>query len=93
MQTPPIFLRNAIKVGNLSPGLPYENNQGKFMKKGKRKTFSSAKKKVNSVKMMNSASKSISPGLKMKRAKGKSIPFNKMNNIKMTRTKDPQESP
>lgn len=43
--------------------------------------------------MVNSSSKSISPSLKVKRAKGKSIPFGKMANINMTRTKDVQDSP
>lgn len=85
--------KNGKKAGNLSPTLPYENNPSRFIKKGKRKTFSSAKKKANSVKMVNSASKSISPSIKQKRTKGKSIPFNQMANIKMTRTKDPQDSP
>lgn len=84
---------SAKKAGNMSPGLPYQNSQNKSMKKAKRKTFSSAKKKSSSVKMVNSATKSISPSLKVKRGKGKSIPFNHMNNLKMTRTKDPQDSP
>ena len=48
--------------------------------------------KVSSVKMGNAVTKSVSPSLKMKRAKMKSIPFGQMDS-KISRTKNAKDSP
>ena len=84
--------KNIKNAGHLSPGLPYNNS--KFIKKGKRKTFASAKKKkISSINASGMGNKSISPSLKLKRSKVRSIPFPKTENGKAKKAKGVGESP
>lgn len=81
-------------TGYQSPGLPYDGSNAKLIKKPKRRTFTTGKKKIGSMNINSGTEKSISPSIKLKnKNKDKLIPFPHTNSTKMTRGNIMNDSP
>lgn len=84
---------NQKVLGYHSQGMAYETSNGKMVKgKGKRKNFVTAKKKLGSINMSTSPAKSVSPSMKVKRNKEKSLPSTHANSTKISRVNPENDS-
>lgn len=84
--------KNAYNAGYISPGIPHDGNNTQMSKKSKRKAFTTAKKKLGSVNMNTANEKSVSPSLKLRKKKEKSMPFMQTNSTKISRVKPENDS-
>jgi hypothetical protein len=80
--------------GFVSPALQLDASNSKLIKKPRRKTFTTTKKKLGPINIIPNTEKIISPSVKLKsKNKVKSVPFPQNNSAKFTRGKVVNDSP